>query len=391
VNAFVGAQTTYEACKKLEIGPCEGCLMGGMRADSVSESHRDYLPLPPLHDIGMDPVSLSTITIAGDSVLNCGLCYSTKLMWVYPAKTEGDQVQVPTRVKRDFATPYGHTIRTVHSDSGSVFLSKAFQRYCLDEGITHDASAPYMHQHNLVEGSCIRVLLNRTRVLLADSGLPPRFAEYAAQEAVRGWNAMLHPAVETKSPLEKVSGKKPDISGFRHFGAVAYYFNAKSVRDLSADPRWMETASKGILLGQAPGVEGGYLVYPGRNRQVLVRKQGVVLEAKATALLPCFSDRYRLGDQLIAEDSIPQADQAAENAKHAEPVAHSTRSRTLQQGAQPDWMHNEPTEGGDYWETAAAATRGAAGIGSRRAACSPRTRHAWCEPCLLCVSVLLLS
>ncbi|KAJ1420608.1 hypothetical protein B484DRAFT_433484, partial [Ochromonadaceae sp. CCMP2298] len=117
VNAFVGAQTTYEACKKLEIGPCEGCLMGGMRADSVSESHRDYLPLPPLHDIGMDP-----------------------------------------------------------------------------------------------------------------------------------------------------------------------------------------------------------------------------------------------------------ADQAAENAKHAEPVAHSTRSRTLQQGAQPDWMHNEPTEGGDYWETAAAVTRGAAGIGSRRAA-----------------------
>ncbi|KAJ1421022.1 hypothetical protein B484DRAFT_433365 [Ochromonadaceae sp. CCMP2298] len=93
-NAYKGAQTTFEACRKLTIGPCEGCLMGGIRADSVATSHRDFSALKPLQEVGTDPVTMSTKMVDGFSVLNMGLCYATKLMWGYPAKTDAGQTDV---------------------------------------------------------------------------------------------------------------------------------------------------------------------------------------------------------------------------------------------------------------------------------------------------------
>jgi len=175
LNIFKGAQTTYAACRNLTLGPCEACLRGGMRADSVTVSSRDLSALKPMQEVGMDPVSLSTKTVDGNTVLNVGLCYGAKLMWAYPAKTDAAQSDVLRAIKRDYADPYGHVIETVHSDS----------KYCLSEGISQDVSAPHHHQHNLVEGGCIRVILNRARVLLSNSGLPVKFAEYAVQDAIR--------------------------------------------------------------------------------------------------------------------------------------------------------------------------------------------------------------
>jgi hypothetical protein len=373
-NACKGAQTTYAACKGLKVGPCEPCMMGHMRADSISTSRRDYDALLPMQEIGMDPVPLSHPTHSGFNVLNFAVDYGTKMMWVEGAESEKGQADVVRAIQRDLATPYGHEIRVVHTDNGSVFLNHQFKRFCLDEGILHDVSAPYLHQHNLVEGTCIRVILNRACVLLADSGLSTRFVEYAVQEAVQGWNAMLHPAAAATTPFERVTGEKPDISGFRPFGAVAYYFNDKKVRELSADPRWQEKASKGILLGRAPGVKGAYLVYPGRNRKVLVRQQVVVLEAKAAALLPCYSDRHKLGDPVVAGDSavvdtIQQADQREQERADATPVSHGTRSKKVGP-VDARTLQPQPVGGDDYYwsDPSCAVTRASAGVDSRRAA-----------------------
>jgi hypothetical protein len=153
---------------------------------------------------------------------------------------------------------------------------------------------------------------------------------------------------------------------------------------MTADPRWQETASKGILLGKAPGVEGAYLVYPGCNRKVLVRKQVVVMEARAAAQLPCFSDRFQLGDSLLAEDTVPQADSAADAEAAGEPVASRTRGQSAvgdrdgsyhSQLADSESYHAEraQSDGDNYWPSAV-CTRETAEVGARRgaveAACS---------------------
>ncbi|KAJ1429694.1 hypothetical protein B484DRAFT_463261 [Ochromonadaceae sp. CCMP2298] len=88
-NAFRGAQITYAQCKDLEIGPCEGCMLGNMRADSIPVSRRTYSNHAPMQEVGIDPVPLSTTTIDGGSVANMGIDYVTKLMFCYEARTDG--------------------------------------------------------------------------------------------------------------------------------------------------------------------------------------------------------------------------------------------------------------------------------------------------------------
>ncbi|KAJ1416559.1 hypothetical protein B484DRAFT_434484, partial [Ochromonadaceae sp. CCMP2298] len=124
-NAFDGAQTTYEAAKNMEIGPCDPCIRGTMRQETVTASKRDLSRLKPLQEIGFDPVKLSTKGFNGEFYVNFGLlCYGSKLAMIYPAKTESDQVAVMREVKCDWCTPFGHTIRVLHSDFGSIFTSK---------------------------------------------------------------------------------------------------------------------------------------------------------------------------------------------------------------------------------------------------------------------------
>ncbi|KAJ1418832.1 hypothetical protein B484DRAFT_466276, partial [Ochromonadaceae sp. CCMP2298] len=92
INAFLGAQTTYEAARKLEIGPCDACLRGDERAAAMKSSSRDLGALLPMEEVGFDPVHLSTVAIGGYEYVNFGHDYGTRLAMGYPAKTEGNQV-----------------------------------------------------------------------------------------------------------------------------------------------------------------------------------------------------------------------------------------------------------------------------------------------------------
>ncbi|KAJ1380691.1 hypothetical protein B484DRAFT_462189, partial [Ochromonadaceae sp. CCMP2298] len=129
VNAFRGAGTTYEACKKLEIRSCDPCLRGGERQGHIFRSSRDFTELLPMQDVGLDPVKLSTPSIGGEHYANFAHCYATRLAGVVAAKDEGNQVAVIKTLQRDWCIPYGHTLKTLHTDSGKIFLGHAVQEY----------------------------------------------------------------------------------------------------------------------------------------------------------------------------------------------------------------------------------------------------------------------
>ncbi|KAJ1409781.1 hypothetical protein B484DRAFT_468718, partial [Ochromonadaceae sp. CCMP2298] len=120
-------------------------------------------------EVGFDQVMLSTPTLTGNIIANLGVCYWSKLFMLYTAKSdsEAQQIEMLEQVKRDWCTRYGHTIGVFHSDFASVFAGKQVGRYLLSQSIKHDCSAPHQHSHNLVESMCIRVIINRARVLLA--------------------------------------------------------------------------------------------------------------------------------------------------------------------------------------------------------------------------------
>jgi hypothetical protein len=367
VNAFRGAQTTYATCVGLEIGPCEGCFLGNMRADSIPVSRRTYSKHTPMQEVGIDPVLLSTTTIDGGTVVNMGIDCVTKLMFAYEARTDGQQVVTMKKIERDWCEPYGHKIKVVHTDYASYFVNcTAFQDYCLEKKILHDASAPYNHAHNMVEGACVKIVMNRARVLLSDAGLPPSFAVYAIRTACTSWNALLHPMTATKTPYEQVTGQQPDVSDLRPFGALVYYKLTDPERAVSSDPRFREKALKGICLGGAPHVEGGYYVYPKGNRKPIVRKQVLVVEARAALMLPVFSDRFQIGDALSPREiTIPQEDRRAAEAPSPTATRSVTRAAaTAKENAELKAVSNSTQTSSSNRPI----TRATAGIGSRREA-----------------------
>jgi hypothetical protein len=382
VNAFKGAGTTYETCKGLEIGPCDPCLRGGERQGHVSRSSTDFAKLLPMEEIGMDPVKLSTPSISGENYINFVHCYGTRLAAGVAAKEEGNQVAVLKAVQRDWCTPFGHTIKKLHTDSGSVFLGAAMQKYLLDQGILHDCFSPYQHAHNLVEGGCIRILLDRARVVLVDSGLPARFAVLAIKYAIDSWNAMLHPAGEVMTPYQKVTGKQPDISGFRPFGALLYYFRTKEERNLEKDPRWAAKAERGIMVGYSDCVEGGVLVYPGRNKKIITRKQVLAVETKIAKMLPAYSDRFLVDDPLLDTGLMPGAGDVPSEEDSGSDEGENSEHDAATPPASPHSAHpRPPLATTPIGHRHGHGTRGAAGVGQRAMA----VQEVCDELCACCV------
>jgi hypothetical protein len=327
-DAVDGAQTTYNTIKNQEIRACEACLLGKMRADSIPRSESSKVKdLRPMQEIGLDPVPLSTRTYHGNSVFNVGLDYGTSFAFMYESKTEGDQKNVLMQIERDFCIPYGHKIRALHTDYHTIFLSAPFRQLLLKRGILFESSPPYRHEHNRVEGACIRPLLDNTRVLLEDSGLPPSFAGFAFQFAVDTWNRTLHPTNGQKTPHELVTGEKPDISNLRPFGAQVYFHQTKEERTLAKDPRFKEKASKGILLGNSKEVPGAYLVYTGPRGRVITRKQVLVMEGKESDILRCYTDRFRRGDPLTEREAAERAKDADGEQRNEAPQQEEPEKR----------------------------------------------------------------
>ncbi|KAJ1382447.1 hypothetical protein B484DRAFT_461906, partial [Ochromonadaceae sp. CCMP2298] len=135
-------------------------------------------------------------------------------------------------------------------------------------------------------------------------------------------------------------------------------------RAMSADPRFREKALKGICLGGAPDVEGGYYIYPGGKRKPIVRKQVVVVEARTALVLPLFSDRYQIGDALSPRElTIPQEDRRAAEAQS--PTA--TRSVTRAAAKATTRAETAFTEA-SYSDDSMPYSRAEAGVGARREA-----------------------
>ena len=63
-------------------------------------------------------------------------------------------------------------LRTLHTDNGGEYISKAFLSYCANVGILRQLSQPYMPQHNGVAERRNRTILDIVRNFLANNDIP---------------------------------------------------------------------------------------------------------------------------------------------------------------------------------------------------------------------------
>ncbi len=138
-------------------------------------------------------------------------------------------------------------ITCIQSDAGSQFTSSEWNKRCADDGIVC-RRCPVDHQ--AMNGQVERIqgiLAAKVRALLRDGDLEIKYWPLALEAATYLVNRTPHTSLGSVSPLEKATGRKPDLNHTRKYGCAAFVQIPKAQRK----GKLTNTAWRGILVGYA--------------------------------------------------------------------------------------------------------------------------------------------
>ena len=206
-------------------------------------------------------------------------------------------------------------VKKVRTDGGGEYESLG--RWCRTNGIEHQTTVPYTPQQNGYAEALGKALVNGARALLVDSGLPKYLWVHAVATANHARNRA--PAKDqNKTPLEILTGKKPDISYMRVFGSLAYPMIPKKLRGGRLAP----VAATGRFVGYAEGVKGYIIYIPEKHKVVTARN--VVFDEKPQGACVCGAEHDSSDwlQDLDNEDGLAATTHA--DGKAPEPAAVAT-------------------------------------------------------------------
>ncbi|GJZ56678.1 zinc finger, CCHC-type containing protein [Tanacetum coccineum] len=122
------------------------------------------------------------------------------------------QIEMETRMK----------LRMLRTDRGGEFTSNEFTKYCKENGIARQLTAPYSPQQNGVVERRNRTVLSTTRSMMKAMKLPLTFWAEAVKHAVYILNRVPTRALVDKTPYEALYNRKPNLENLRIFGCTAY-------------------------------------------------------------------------------------------------------------------------------------------------------------------------
>ncbi|KAD0942788.1 hypothetical protein E3N88_43529 [Mikania micrantha] len=122
---------------------------------------------------------------------------------------------------------YSLPVKCVRSDNGTEFRNHILDEFYLSKGIKRQYSIPRTLEQNGVVERKNRTLIEATRTMLADSGLPLTFWAETVNTACYVQNRVLVNQRWLKTPYEVLHTLTPLISFFRAFGFPCYILNTK--------------------------------------------------------------------------------------------------------------------------------------------------------------------
>ena len=138
----------------------------------------------------------------------------------------------------------GKKIKFLRTDNGTKYESNEFNDYCREAGIKRETTTVYTPEQNGVAERKSRTILEVARAMLYDQGLSKFLWGEVANTAVYVQNRCSHSALDSKIPEEVFSGKKLDVSHFRVFGSLVYFYVLKEKRSKMDASR-----KKGMFVG----------------------------------------------------------------------------------------------------------------------------------------------
>jgi len=227
----------------------------------------------------------------------------------------------------------GTTIKYLYCDNGGEYTSLDFQNFCKTNGIEMHFTIRDTPALNGVAERMNRTLLERTRALLFESGVPKSFWGYALLTAVYLINRSPTSALkENKTPYEKLKGTKPDLSNLKIFGCVAY---AKLVKNSKLE----KCSDKCIHLGY---VHNGYKLLNLNNfriitvRDVIFDENTFYKDLKIKTTFDNEEESNNLTVQISGKPNLSNPQTTTEIAPLTEKV--KTRLQTGTEISAPGWL-----------------------------------------------------
>jgi len=110
----------------------------------------------------------------------------------------------------------------LRSDNEGEFVSKKLDAFLAKCGIQRQTSSPYSPQQNSVAECANRTIMECARSMILAQGLELEFWGEVVNTAVYIKNRCPTKALNSKTPQEAWSGRKPDVSHLRIFGCKAF-------------------------------------------------------------------------------------------------------------------------------------------------------------------------
>ena len=165
-------------------------------------------------------------------------------------------------------------VKVLRSDNRGEYISNDFDDLLKKNGIKHETTLPKTPEQNGMAERMNRTLVETTRSMLSDSGLPKRFWAEALSTAVYLHNRSPTTSLKDKTPYEAWFGHKPDVNHLRVFGCDTYAHVPKDERR-KIDSK----AKKVIFLGYGDGIKG-YRLYDTEKQRVFYSRDVIFTETK---------------------------------------------------------------------------------------------------------------
>ncbi|KAI3813979.1 hypothetical protein L1987_18717 [Smallanthus sonchifolius] len=197
---------------------CIPCKKGKQRKKSHKSKSTNFIvtPLELLHMDLFGPISIRSIS----GKLYCLVVTddNSRFSWVKFLSSKAESTELVQYLILGLENLFNLKVRRIRSDNGSEFKNSKMVLFCLQKGIHHEFSAPYVPQQNGVAERKNRTLVEIARTMLADSKLPITFWAEAVNTACHVLNRVLTVKRHNKTCYELLNNRKPNLEYLLPFG-----------------------------------------------------------------------------------------------------------------------------------------------------------------------------
>jgi transposase InsO family protein len=199
---------------------CDGCALGKMHRTPFprASAYRAQGVLDLVHGDLCGPITPATTS--GNKYFLLIVDDFSRYMWLEVLRSKDEAFRYFKKIKALAESDRGVRLRAFRTDRGGEFNSTEFTRFCEEQGVRRNTTAPYSPQQNGVVERRNQTVVEMARSLMKSMQVPATFWAEAVRTAVHILNRSPTRSLKGVTPYEAWRGRKPKVDYFRTFGCV---------------------------------------------------------------------------------------------------------------------------------------------------------------------------